>query len=64
LNDLYALNPANMAWINLSSIVGGALPSPRCNFGFASAGDKLFVFGGESAEGLLIYTFCPEIGPS
>jgi hypothetical protein len=65
LNDFYALNPANMTWINLSSSVSGSLPGPRCNFGFASAGGKLFVFGGEATEGYFeFYCSCLETGPT
>ena len=51
LNDFYEFDPANMTWTNLSNIVSGVLPGPRCSFGFASAGGKIFVFGGESLEG-------------
>jgi N-acetylneuraminic acid mutarotase len=55
LNDFYAFNPVNMTWTKLSSLVRGALPSPRCSFGFASAGEKIFVFGGEAAEGHILH---------
>ncbi len=40
-----------MTWTNLTGLVRGALPSPRCSFGFASAGGKIFVFGGEDGVG-------------
>jgi hypothetical protein len=51
LNDFFAFDPVKMTWTNLSGLVSGALPSPRHSFGFASAGGKIFVFGGELDEG-------------
>ncbi len=51
LNDFFAFNPVDMAWTNLSGLVSGTPPSPRHNFGFASAGGKIFVFGGENVYG-------------
>ena len=39
-----------MAWTNLSATASGAPPSPRDSHGFASAGGKLYVHGGEFCE--------------
>ncbi len=51
LSDFFALNSANWTWTNLADIVSGTWPGPRHSFGFASAGEDIFVFGGESDSG-------------
>ena len=50
VNDLYAYDPASMAWTNLSATASGAPPSPRAFHGFTSAGGKLYVHGGEFCD--------------
>ncbi len=44
LDDFFALNPARMAWTNLSGLP--AAPSPRFGHGFAGAGSRLYLLGG------------------
>jgi hypothetical protein len=60
LDDFFAFDPINKTWKNLSGLVSGVLPGPRHSFGFASAGGKIFVFGGERDEGqfLELYPCC------
>ena len=48
LNDLYMLDPLTNTWSDLTHIATGTRPSPRYNHGFASAINKLFIFGGDS----------------
>ena len=48
-NDLYLFDISAGLWINLS--VRGYKPAPRALFGFASAGGKLYVFGGVQLSG-------------
>ena len=50
--DLLMFDPSNNSWKDLSGTIYGAWPSPRASHGFASAGDKLFIFGGDSSTGL------------
>ena len=50
VNDLYAYDPTSMSWSNLSATASGAPPSPRDSHGFASAGGRLYVHGGEFCE--------------
>ena len=46
LDDLHVYDPAGMAWTNLSSPLSGQPPTSRDSHGFASAGGRLFVYGG------------------
>ena len=51
------LDPSTKTWSDLTNIASGPRPSPRSGHGFASADNKLFVFGGytnggESARGV------------
>jgi hypothetical protein len=46
LNDLHVYDPVAMAWIDLSIGLSSTSPSPRRDHGFASAGGKLYVYGG------------------
>jgi hypothetical protein len=46
LNDLYAFDLANLAWIDLSIPAAGEPPPPRSSGGLAEAGGKLYVHGG------------------
>ena len=57
MNDLFVLDPSTNTWSDLTNNVYGQRPSPRYLHGFASADNKLFVFGGytnygESARGV------------
>lgn len=49
--DLHVFDPSAMAWEDLSADVSGTAPSPRYSMGFASAGGKLYVFGGYGGAG-------------
>ena len=40
------LDPSTNTWSDLTNIATGPGPSPRYDHGFASADNKLFVFGG------------------
>ena len=51
MNDLYMLDPSTNTWSDLTYIATGPRPSPRMGHGFASADNKLFVFGGSSNYG-------------
>ena len=42
------LDPSTNTWSDLTNIATGPRPSPRSAHGFASAGNKLFVFGGST----------------
>ena len=46
MNDLFVLDPSTNTWSDLTYNVYGQRPSPRSYHGFASADNKLFVFGG------------------
>ena len=46
MNDVYELNPENMSWANLTSQLGGDVPSTRSSVGFAAANNRLYLFGG------------------
>ena len=48
---MHVLDPAAAAWVNLTGEARGPPPSPRCSFGFAAAGGRLFVFGGLDESG-------------
>ncbi len=49
LDDLFSFNIATMTWTLLSA-ANGIRPAARCGHGFASAGGKLYVHGGESPQ--------------
>ena len=51
MNDLFVLDPSNNTWSDLTYSVSGQRPSPRYLHGFASADNKLFVFGGYTQNG-------------
>ena len=46
MNDLFVLDPSTNTWSNLTNSASGPRPSVRSGHGFASADNKLFVFGG------------------
>ena len=46
LQDLHVYDPAAASWMDLSAAVGGSPPPARFGHGFASAGGRLYVFGG------------------
>ena len=46
MNELFVLDPSNKTWSDLTNNISGPRPSPRSGHGFASADNKLFVFGG------------------
>ena len=50
LNDLFMLDPSNNTWSDLTYNATGPRPS-RYAHGFASADNKLFVFGGSTNNG-------------
>ena len=45
------LDPSTNTWSDLTYIATGPRPSPRIWHGFASADNKLFVFGGGTDNG-------------
>ena len=45
-NDLYSVNIETSEWESVS--VKNWLPLPRASMGFVEAGDRLFIFGGNS----------------
>ena len=51
LNDLHAYDPAALAWTDLSFGFTGSLPTATFGHGFASAGGRLYVFGGRGSAG-------------
>ena len=50
LGDLHAFDLGTGAWADLSAAASGTPPSPRAFHGFASAGGKLYVHGGEFCD--------------
>ena len=46
MNDFYMLDPSTNTWSDLTNNISGQRPSPRSGHGFASANNKLFIFGG------------------
>jgi hypothetical protein len=46
--DLHVYDPVKATWMNISGPASGTLPYGRDNHGFASAGEKLYVMGGQS----------------
>jgi hypothetical protein len=53
-NDLYSFSSIHLLWSDLSSVLLGARPTPRSSFGFTSAGEKLYLYGGFSFSGVLL----------
>ena len=51
VNDLHAYDPAGRAWVDLSRPAAGSPPSARECLGFASAGGRLYVYGGTGEGG-------------
>jgi hypothetical protein len=51
LSDLYQFDILDGRWTNLSRTVQGDKPTARVFHGFASAGGKLYVFGGMRRDG-------------
>ena len=49
VNDLHMFSPSLNSWLTLSN---GSGPSPRQSHGFASCGNKLYVFGGWDGIGI------------
>jgi hypothetical protein len=58
LGDLHVLDPSQLAWTELSKVVSGSAPAPRCGHGFASADGMLYVFGGQGVVGETLYFSC------
>ena len=50
LGDLHAFDLGTGAWADLSAAASVTPPSPRAFHGFASAGGKLYVHGGEFCD--------------
>jgi hypothetical protein len=51
-NELHAYDPLSMTWFDLSSYFqAGTPPTARNGHGFTSAGGKLYVHGGQDANG-------------
>ena len=46
VNDLYELDLIDNTWTDLTGVVKSMPVESRTNFGFASADNKLFLFGG------------------
>ena len=60
LGDFYQLDPMSLVCTKLDeSIVAGTAPSPRSSFGFTSANDRVFLFGGETYTGEACA--CPDL---
>lgn len=53
LADLWTFNPASSNWTDLTSSARGDFPSPRVFFGMATAGERLFIFGGKNETAFL-----------
>ncbi len=51
LLGLFAFDPVQLAWSDISCKTSGIVPSPRKDFGLASAGGKFFVHGGYNPLG-------------
>ncbi len=60
LNDLYYFDRDTMLWTDLSIVSQGTLPSPRSQFAFTSAGEKLYLHAGFSNAGLLFLSLLDE----
>jgi hypothetical protein len=54
-NDLHSFSSIDLLWRDLSSMTVGPLPTPRSSFGFASAGEKLYLYGGFSFAGVIFF---------
>lgn len=52
LNDLHVFDSSTMAWTDLTVAATGFPPSPRDGAGFAAAGGRLYVYGGQGSTGL------------
>jgi hypothetical protein len=48
-------DPVELAWSDVSERTSGVAPSPRSDFGFALAGNKLYVHGGYNPIGNVCY---------
>ncbi len=48
---MFSFDPANMTWTLLSAAAKGTAPSPRYGHGFTSAGNTLYVHGGQDDTG-------------
>jgi hypothetical protein len=51
LPGLFVFDPVELSWNDISTKISGIAPSPRSDFGFASAAGKLFVHGGYNPLG-------------
>jgi hypothetical protein len=51
-NDLHEYSLASENWTALNQDNRSLGPSPRSEFGFVAAGNKLYLFGGNSPEGI------------
>ena len=63
--DLFEFDPASLAWVDLTPVATGSVPSPRINQGFAEANGTLYVFGGGLSAYLAAYReHCPRFDKS
>eukprot|EP00292_Cryptomonas_paramecium_P002656 CAMPEP_0113679356 /NCGR_PEP_ID=MMETSP0038_2-20120614/10580_1 /TAXON_ID=2898 /ORGANISM="Cryptomonas paramecium" /LENGTH=2825 /DNA_ID=CAMNT_0000597341 /DNA_START=49 /DNA_END=8526 /DNA_ORIENTATION=- /assembly_acc=CAM_ASM_000170 len=53
LNDFFVFDPNSLSWSQVA-IQGSLTPSPRSNFGLASAANALYLFGGLGPGGVLL----------
>jgi hypothetical protein len=60
LDDLFAIDLIDSAWIDLSTPRSGTPPVSRNSHGFAGAGGKLYVHGGIGYNGILL-PFPPDL---
>jgi hypothetical protein len=51
LSSMSVFDPVELAWRDVSNKTSGVSPSPRSDFGFALAGNKLYVHGGYNPSG-------------
>ena len=63
LGDLYSFDPVAKIWTNLSTAVGGAVPTARDSHGFTSANGTLYVHGGADDYGNLLLSDLHSFDP-
>ena len=56
-SDLYRFKPADGQWFNLSSNASGSAPTGRVSAVLALAGGRLFVYGDDVFQGIIIILF-------
>ena len=47
---MFMFHPTLMRWTDLTPSIFGVPPSVRASYGFAAAGTKLYVFGGNTCN--------------